>query len=391
MEASIIAFYTKHNISPVRQDVSDLQKHFRRREALCRHLGILPAYLKGKKVLEIGPGSGFNSLYTASLEPKEYVLMEGNPTGIKHIKDLFSHYPFLHEKIRIEQSLIKDFPTNHEYDFVFCEGVLSGVPNPNAVLAHISKHVAPGGSLIITTIDDISYFPDTVRRLLAQVLINLSDPLESQIEKLLPVFSPHLSRLDGMNRRHDDWIIDNLINPASIEKMLSIPEAIQAISKEFDFYASSPHFFTDWRWYKLVNEETWDFNTRVVDEYWELVHNFLDHSQVLAPRSVNDNQKLYSLCSQAKFLIKSFETNRCKETLTKIVSLLEEIISQLKTFSAELAEAFREVQAILSSPHVEGAMIAQCDKFGGLFGRGQQYIHFSNRIFYESLQKGKVR
>ncbi len=67
MTESHLEFYQKHKISPVRQDISDLQSHFQRRKALYFHLGIMPNGIRDRKVLEVAPGSGHNSLYTASL------------------------------------------------------------------------------------------------------------------------------------------------------------------------------------------------------------------------------------------------------------------------------------------------------------------------------------
>lgn len=49
MTASHLEFYTKFNISPVRQDISDLSRHFQRREALYRQLGILPRAIRGDR------------------------------------------------------------------------------------------------------------------------------------------------------------------------------------------------------------------------------------------------------------------------------------------------------------------------------------------------------
>src|SRR6266481_6089335 len=101
MTESLLEFYQRHRISPVRQDIQDLQAHFARRAALYRHLGVLPGFLRGRTVLEFGPGSGFNSLYTASLLPSRYLLVEANPRGIDDIRQLFSDYPSLAERIEI--------------------------------------------------------------------------------------------------------------------------------------------------------------------------------------------------------------------------------------------------------------------------------------------------
>jgi ubiquinone/menaquinone biosynthesis C-methylase UbiE len=92
MTASHLAFYKAHGISPVRQDISDWERHRQRRSALYRQLGILPSYLRGRSVLEVGPGSGHNALHTAGLEPSRFVLVEGNPTGIGHIRALVAEH-----------------------------------------------------------------------------------------------------------------------------------------------------------------------------------------------------------------------------------------------------------------------------------------------------------
>src|SRR5712692_4946810 len=118
---SLVDFYRRHGISPVRQDISNLEAHFARRSALYRHLGLLPAFLRGRSVLEIGPGSGFNSLYTAALEPSRYILLEGNPTGIAHIEELFAGFPALRQRIEIVCALVQEYAAADRFDFVFCE------------------------------------------------------------------------------------------------------------------------------------------------------------------------------------------------------------------------------------------------------------------------------
>ena len=51
-----VAFYSAHGIIPTRQDISNLETHFTRRAGLYRQLGVLPSFLRGRTVLEIGPG-----------------------------------------------------------------------------------------------------------------------------------------------------------------------------------------------------------------------------------------------------------------------------------------------------------------------------------------------
>src|SRR5436190_1477044 len=86
---SLLDFYRQHGISPVAQDISDLPAHFARRAALYRSLGLPPMAVHGKWVLEIGPGSGDNAVYTESLRPDNYVLLEPNERGADELRDRF--------------------------------------------------------------------------------------------------------------------------------------------------------------------------------------------------------------------------------------------------------------------------------------------------------------
>jgi len=73
----------------------------------------------------------------------------------------------------------------------------AGVPDPFALLASVARLVAPGGVLVITCIDAVSYFAETLRRLLANLLIDVSEPLEVRTRMCVQAFGPHLATLAG--------------------------------------------------------------------------------------------------------------------------------------------------------------------------------------------------
>jgi SAM-dependent methyltransferase len=380
MSESLLDFYRRHQISPVRQDIRDLRVHFARRAALYRHLGILPAFLRGRTVLEIGPGSGSNSVYTASLEPARYVLVEANPRGVDDIRTLFSLYPAFAECVEVICETVDDYEGNAPFDFVFCEGVLAlaGVPDPGRLLRKVAAHTAPGGVLVITCIDAISDFPETLRRLLAQLVVDPADSLPAQVERLLPIFAPHLSTLAGMSRRHDDWIIDNLLNPASIGPLLSIADAMTALDGEFDAFGASPHFLTDWRWYKAIGPND-RLNDLARDEYWANVHNLLDYRHLSPPRDGAANRRLYEACNRARMMVQEYERDRDRAIVTAIVRALDSIVATVGTFSPETGEALAELRDILAQPFIDTAEVAASVRFAAWFGRGQQYLSFSRR------------
>jgi SAM-dependent methyltransferase len=381
MTESLLDFYRRHQISPVRQDIEDLRAHFGRRAALYRHLGILPGFLRGRTVLEIGPGSGFNSIYTASLEPSRYVLVEPNPRGADDIRQLFSTYPDLSDRTEVVSASADDFDSSEPFEFVFCEGMLAlaGVPDPARLLRTVARNTAPGGLLVITCIDAVSDFSEFLRRFIAQWLIDPSRGLAEHVEDLLPVFSPHLATLKGMTRRYDDWIVDNLLNPASIGPLLSIPAAIAALDGEFDAFGASPSFVTDWRWYKSINGESDRFNELAIEQYWANVHNLLDYRHVWAPRVPGENRVLYDACVTVRNAVQQYEHYRDPSILAEIVSGLETASTKVRAFSQTTAGALAELTAILRQSPLDAAAVATSSGFGPWFGRGQQYLSFSRR------------
>jgi SAM-dependent methyltransferase len=376
---SLVDFYRRHGISPVRQDISNLEAHFARRAGLYRQLGLLPAFVRGRTVLEIGPGGGFNSLFTATLQPSRYVLLDGNPAGVAGIERLFGGFPALRERIEIVSSLIEDYETGDRFDFVLCEGVLglAGVADPAALLRAVAKFTVSGGVLVITCNDAISDFPETLRRLFAHLLIDPSQTLAAQVEILAPVFGAHLSTLTGMTRRHDDWIIDNLLSPASIGPYLSIPEAIDALRSEFELYAGSPHYGTDWRWYKSLTSANTDYNWRGIEQYWENAHNLFDHRRVFPPCDGEANKALYRQCEAIRALVREYEQTRDAGAIAAIREQLHGMERATAEFSADIADALRDARELLAAAQPDAQALASSRRFGSWFGRGQQYLSFS--------------
>jgi SAM-dependent methyltransferase len=375
---SLLEFYQRHRISPVRQDIRDLQAHFARRAGLYRQLGILPGFLRGRTVLEIGPGSGFNSLYTASLEPSRYVMVEANPSGVDDIRRLFSSYPALAERIEVVSGRADDYESPMPFDFVFCEGMLAlaGVPDPAQLLKAVARHTAPGGLLVITCIDALSDLSETLRRFVAQLLIDPDADLADQASHLLPVFSPHLSTLTGMSRRHDDWIIDNLLNPASIGPLLTLPGAVSALESGFDTFGTSPMFVTDWRWYKDIGRDG-RFNELAIDAYWANVHNLLDYRHLSAPRDPRENHRLYDACVTVRAAVQEYERERDRRVLNLLLPGLDATVSMVRDFSPATSDAIAELRDALARPSLDPAGVAASRRFGPWFGRGQQYLSVS--------------
>ncbi len=307
---SLLDFYQQHHISPVNQDVTDLPAHFARRAHLYRSLGIPPMAVRGALVLEVGPGSGENALYTLSLQPGDYVAVEPNHVAAEAARARLGAGADVVE-VRIE-----DYEPGARFDLVLCEGLLGLCgTDPRALLEAVARHVAPGGVLVITCIDAISDHAEILRRAMAQQMIDRSAPLDDQVAMLRPIFAPHLATLKGMTRSVDDWIIDNLLNPASIGPTFSIPEACEALDGRFEVLGCSPRFLLDWRWYKDARPG----NQWAIDAYWEQAGNLLDYRRVDVARRADANQELMDRCLTAREQLRRYERGECRHLIVQDV------------------------------------------------------------------------
>jgi SAM-dependent methyltransferase len=373
-----IDFYSQHNISPVRLDIPNFDSHLENRTGLFRHLGILPGLITGKRILELGSGSGFNSIHLASLEPESLTLVDGNPTGVEQTKDLYTKLPAYKKFTKIEHSMFDDYQNEEKFDLVIMENVLVGQPSIDKTLMHATSFVAPGGLFVTSCMNSVGLMPETLRRLLAFIMVEQSSPLEEKVRRLLPIFSPHLASIDGMNRRQDDWIIDNLLNPMLYpgRKLFSFPETLETIGKDFDFLSSSPRFILDWRWYKTLRETKDQNNNLALEQYWMNVHNFLDLNNLLPPRSVKKNQKLFQVCREFVDLLYQFETTGKNAYISSLIDALDRFILEVQSFSSSTAEAMNEAREFLSQDPLDADALSHSKKFGKLFGRANHHFSF---------------
>lgn len=372
-----IDFYRANNISPVTQDISDLEKHFDRRAALYRHLGLVPSLLRGRTVIEFGPGSGHNSIYTSSLKPRRYVLVDGNPTGLEATGKLLEARGSSETEHVIAQSLIEDYAGAESFDLVLCEGVIPMQHDPQAFLRRVAGFAAPGGVVVITCMDNVSQFAETMRRLVGAMAVSPEQTTEEKLERLRPVFEPHLATLKGRSRLVDDWILDVVIQPW-MGSMLSIADAIEALDGAFDVYGSSPQFFTDWRWYKDIHGDGRDFNRNAIAAFYRELHNLIDYRQTLPPREPEANRELLALCDSILDLARGYESAPGDGAISEVAAALRRLQGLTAAFSEITAAAIADLIAALESFMATGRL-PDMGAFAPLFGRGQQYLSFIRR------------
>jgi SAM-dependent methyltransferase len=387
--SNFLKFYEEHRISPVSQDISDIDLHFHRRIGLYRTLGITPLLFKNRDVLEIAPGSGYNSIITASFGASSYDLVEPNPTGFNEMISLFENQKIKNSGIRFFKCRLEDFSEKRDYDIVLCEGLIPGLDNHNEFIQLIANRVRPGGILVLTCADAVSVFFETLRRYLARMLvaqsgISVSGGEIEQITYLLSdAFHSHLSSLKGMSRPIENWILDNMLNPAAASMAasneFSVEKCLNILGNIFYFYGSSPNFLVHWGWYKEIEQDPNSYNHVFINSFLSQRHNLL-HYRETGLSNIDANKRIHSCCKQFSAIVeqKNPEFIGCftTDSISAEIAPVKELLNVIKPLGLKKSEAaISEFVALFDSGAIPCAQdIAQLRDFGAAFGRGQQYI-----------------
>jgi SAM-dependent methyltransferase len=367
MSKSHAEFYIEHNISPVSQDISNLQLHFQRRESLYRSLGIVPTFISGRSVLEFGPGSGHNALYTASLLPHTYDLVDANPKGVEETRERLRG--FGNKNITVTQSLFENFQTDRQFDLVWAEGCIPLQDDPLTLLKHVASFVNPGGVLCVSINNGVSYLSETIRRLFRDRYFSTDKDISEQLEDIKPYISDHLSNLKGMSRPVDDWLLDSIIQPLKDRKLLSIPDVIGSIGHCFEAYNTSPKFLVDWRWYKEVIGTSRLFNEIALERYYQSNLNLLDYRFEFEDHSVAFGEKLEILGNEVWVLMCRIENGE-KTAWTDVFHVLAELASLVRPRAEITSDTILEAVELLNS----GDRGRATRLVPSWWGRGQQYL-----------------
>lgn len=369
-----IDYYIKNNIIPVKQDIANIEKHLRRRNGLYQHLGIFKSCVKGKKVIEFGPGTGENAIYTASLNPSVYTFVDAHPLSIESLKNKSSLGLYPVQNINFINSEVLHFSSPEKYDLVLCEGIIHGQDNPSKFLQHMASFAGVGGLVVATTHSAISLFPEICRRLIYPIFSREISDRQLLLKTLAEFFAPDLSSLAGMSRSAEDWVQDNIMHPwpGSDQLVFSINDAISSLDGHFEIISTSPKFIQDWRWYKTIGEDNLRINEQAKKEVDRWALSFLDcRSDKCEPTEIGD--QIEALCKSAinkccKAWV-SRENSDISDFLYDVVAVAKSIERYAPRTSGSLID-FEKAAKLM----INGNLDADFGDFRSLFGRGQQYV-----------------
>lgn len=375
-----LEYYIKQGISPVHYKIKNLNKHFEIRSSLYQLLGLAPSLINGKDVLEVAPGSGHNSIFTSSLLPKSYDLVEPNPKGCKDILTIFKSFKKKHTKPNLYQLQLSKFNKKKKFDVVITEGWPGGFLSfDRKMLKKISSFVKPGGLLLISFFPAIGAMSTYLRRLIAYRLISNNLSFQKKTKILENAFSNHLNNLKSMGRSKKHWIQDSILNPYICVAHNS-PKVCNTIFKDnFEIYNSIPKFSNEWRWYKSLYGKNKKFNKQFISEYEKVNHCLIDYRMKGFIRSQKKNIKLEKMCNDFAQLTKDNEKCGQKIYIKKIEPLLEKIIKNIKSeFPKIVINSLQEANNLLKKKSFNHKDVAKMKFFSSLFGREQCYLSFIN-------------
>jgi predicted O-methyltransferase YrrM len=371
--ATHLSYYREHGISPVHQDISDLQKHFGRRGALYRLLSLLPAVFRDRRILEVAPGGGHNSLYVASLRPARYVLVEPNETAQAEIRRLYASLAVPYTTPELQATTLQQFdPPSGSFDVVICENWLGNAPAELALLRKLGGFVAPDGAIVVTTVSPLGIVPNLIRKSLGLRFVAGEADFSRRAQMLVRAFGPHLSTMSAMSRPHVDWVMDNPLNPAYCGVCLSMLDLLDQLGDGFAILRSVPDFSTEWRWYKTL-EIGKGVNATFRDAYARNIHNFIDHLAPISERDGGNNLHAEALARDLVEAVRSQETGDSRDT-TAVVDALNAVLRALDGIEVRTLLALKEGRDLLGRADPSVEEIASAPAFSRLFGRETQYV-----------------
>ena len=364
MTKPFLDFYTQIGFAPTGQKVGTSVIHRENRSNLYRKLSLHPQIFEGARVLEIGPGSGENSVDLLKRGISTLKLVDGVPEVINSLKLLFS------SKIPVTFEVCDasiPFSSAETFEIVICEGVIPLQLNPIDFFKNISKTVTPGGFIMITTMDGISTLSEILRRVSAHLLFQID---KSSTDTLAQFFKEDFLSLGNMSRKPSNWVLDSIVNPW-IGKMFSIEDALNAVPKDFRPISMTPNLHLDFDWYKTINDNESEIR-KWITSYRKSCHQLIDYrvnSECLS--NLELNQRLDQLCSRIFLAMQALIGGNPQGARSQISESLESIVEECSQLDMITKESLGSYIEFLNTDDPNLLM-----KFRPFWGRGQQYMLF---------------
>lgn len=376
-----LEYYRKHNISPVKQDISNLVIHLRKRENLYRQLGIPAISFKDKEILEIGAGSGYNSLGFIFTGCKKVTIVEPNKKGIEDINELFTKMNIPKDKYEIINTKIEDVLFNKKFDFIIAEGFLHFIDNAMSIIENMKDLLNNGGVITVTCMDYFSTFVEQIKRFVINIILKDNFDYEQKIQKCVEFFTPQMKCLKNMSRSVRDWAIDDILNPAfNNYKIFTIEDAINLFKDEFYLLGGSQNIFCDYSWYKDID---FDLKADYIKQYRKKRHNFTLYGAYETVIEQEKSDLIYKKIFEIRKNCIEYENNYESKYQLNVSNLLKDILNLFYNEDENIYNFIKDSIEILERlNYTDNVQLSSYEHFYKAVGRTQQYLSFSKKYEY---------
>ena len=377
MEQPFVDFYNKHNVIPTRQNIKNFNQFLHQRNYLYTTLGIPLAHLKNKKILEFGPGGGWNAIATSFYKPDLYVFVDNSKASLNELKKRKINA----RKIKIVKSDIFKFKSKKKFDLLIIEGTIPNQLYPKKMLKHVSKFVTNNGILITTTTSGTSLLSEFCRRIFRNYIYENEKYFDKRVNLAEKIFKSHLKTLNVQTRPTKDWVIDVIMQPQSGKDKIifSMKDSLKVLKKKFDFFGSQPKFLLDDRFYKQVKFPESFTNKLFFDQFEYMELGMIDYRVPLTNYiSVNNKslKKIKLLCNKVCKLHNSIIEKKSYKSLNKLLKLLKQISNLLPKENNLTKKSISNFISDFPQFINDGKISGRFKDFSKWWGRGQQYISF---------------
>jgi len=340
-----LSYYHKINQVPT-IDISDNKKKLllMQRFAFYFSLKISESDFNNKTVLELCPGSGYNSYYLLSkCKIKSIELVDYSDDSIRKLNKNLSKY----KNVTIMKKKIQSYNTTKRYDFVIMENALDGFDRDEMIFKKLCRFTKKGGSIIFNFGDLFGIFSTKLRFFYSKLILDQRniDNFDKKLKFLSRLFSKHILYLSKNTRTAEKWVLDNILNDEWIkrENYFDYNKLKKIIKSNFLIKSNSPIFEKKFIWYKNKNLNS--HNLDIFEEYNSNKLNLLDFetnfkSKLNIKKLEWHIKKLYKLLSkiETEKRIKTRHLNGIDQELGKINKILNK-----NKFNNKISLALNEI------------------------------------------------
>ena len=262
-------------------------------------LCITKADMEGKEVLELCPGTGYNSYFLLKyFNVRNVTCIDFNKASIEKCKKNLSNF----NNVKILKRDLNLYTTKKKYDYVILENALDAFVDADKIFRKVQKFLKKDGSLILMYGNKPGIFSMKLRYLISIIYTQKLKitKFQSRLKFLSKLFKGHLNYLSSNSRNSKKWVLDNILNEDWISNhdFFDFSNLKKNLLKNYYIKSYHPKIIYDFSWYKNINQNP-------NEEYFKFCENsfleFLDFETKFNSVDKKASKYIISIIKTIKF------------------------------------------------------------------------------------------